>query len=209
MSNSTSLASHAAPCCAAGVPVRGRPRPQPRPHAGSRRNATAAAQKAIASQPRGHARAATRCARRPTRSTWRAAAAAAGRPRSRRRPHQRPHRQRAIPRRQSLSRSGVALSATQLLWDGLGIRSDIERLGHEQPGALLRVARRHRDDRARGGARPPRRACATAAWCAGRRQLRAAPYAITQIQPRLRAGVGRGVDLEQAKARAWRWPSPT
>ena len=36
------------------------------------------------------------------------------------------------PEAQSLTRSGVALSLTQLLWDANVVRSDIERLGHDK-----------------------------------------------------------------------------
>ena len=105
------------------------------------------------------------------------------------------------PEGQSLSRSGAALSVTQVLWDANAIRSDIERSGHEQRArwfefldatetTALEAVRAHHD-------------------VVRQRSLVALAednyvqhkYAATQIGSRVRAGVGRGVDLEQANAR--------
>ena len=105
------------------------------------------------------------------------------------------------PATQSLSRHGVGLSVTQLLWDGLGTRNEIERVSHERLAryfelldtteqTALEAARAHFDVQR------------------FRRLVQLAEdnyvqhrYAFQQIQSRVRAGVGRGVDLEQAGAR--------
>ena len=105
------------------------------------------------------------------------------------------------PTSQTLTRSAVGLNLTQLLWDGLGTRSDVERLGHDRLAryfdfvdaseqAALEAARAHYD------------------VLRYRRLVQLAEdnyvqhrYAFLQIQSRFKAGVGRGVDLEQAGAR--------
>ena len=105
------------------------------------------------------------------------------------------------PVSQTLTRSAAGLNLTQLLWDGLGTRNDVERLGHDRLAryfdfvdaseqAALEAARAHYD------------------VLRFRRLLQLAEdnyvqhrYAFLQIQSRFKAGVGRGVDLEQAGAR--------
>ena len=105
------------------------------------------------------------------------------------------------PQSQSLSRNGVALNVTQLLWDGLGTRNEVSRLGHDKltryfelldvtEQTALEAARAHYDVQR------------------FRRLVELAEdnyvqhkYASLQIQSRFKAGVGRGVDLEQANAR--------
>lgn len=105
------------------------------------------------------------------------------------------------PASQSINRSGVGLSLTQLLWDGLGTKNEIERLSHDRLAryfelidtteqTALEAARAHFDVQR------------------FRRLVQLAEdnyvqhrYAFQQIQSRVRAGVGRGVDLEQAGAR--------
>nr|ALV86452.1 membrane protein [uncultured bacterium 18] len=105
------------------------------------------------------------------------------------------------PEGESLSRGGVALSVNQLLWDANLIRSDIERAGHEQrarwfefldvtEGTALEAVRAHHD--------VMRQRVLVALAEDNYVQHK---YANTQIESRVRAGVGRGVDLEQAKAR--------
>ena len=105
------------------------------------------------------------------------------------------------PEGQSLSRNGVALSLTQLLWDANVVRSDIERLGHDRlvrwfelldatETTVLEAARAHHD--------VMRQRALVALAEDNYVQHR---YAATQIGSRVRAGVGRGVDLEQANAR--------
>lgn len=105
------------------------------------------------------------------------------------------------PESQSLSRNGVALSVTQLLWDANVIRSDIERADHEQrarwfefldatENTALEAVRAHHD-------LTRQRALVALA----EDNYVQHKYAATQIGSRVRAGVGRGVDLEQANAR--------
>ena len=102
---------------------------------------------------------------------------------------------------QSLNRSQVGLSLTQLLWDGLGTSRDVARLTHDRLAryfelletteqTVLEAARAHYDVQR------------------FRRLVQLAEdnyvqhrYAFLQIQSRVKAGVGRGVDLEQAGAR--------
>jgi outer membrane protein, adhesin transport system len=105
------------------------------------------------------------------------------------------------PEGESLSRGGVALSVSQVLWDANLIRSDIERAGHEQKarwfefldtteGIALEAVRAHHD---------VMRQRALVALAEDNYVQH--KYAATQIESRTRAGVGRGVDFEQAKAR--------
>lgn len=101
----------------------------------------------------------------------------------------------------SFGRSGIGLSLTQVLWDGLGTRHDVARAGHERLGryfdlvasteqtaleavqALYDVQRYRRLVVLAGDSVDQHRAAAE------------------KIQSRVQAGVGRGVDLEQANAR--------
>ncbi len=102
---------------------------------------------------------------------------------------------------QTLNRRQVGLNLTQLLWDGLGTSSDVTRFGHDRLAryfelldtteqTALEAARAHFDVQRY------------------RRLVQLAEdnyvqhrYAYLQIQSRFKAGVGRGVDLEQAGAR--------
>ena len=105
------------------------------------------------------------------------------------------------PEGQSLSRSGVAVSLSQLLWDANVIRSDVDRLGHDKlvrwfelqeatENTALEAVRAHHD--------VMRQRSLLALAEDNYVQHR---YASTQIASRVRAGVGRGVDSEQANAR--------
>ena len=105
------------------------------------------------------------------------------------------------PESQTLSRTGVALNVTQLLWDGLGTRNEVSRLGHDKltryfelldvtEQTALEAARAHYD------VQRFRRLVALAEDNYVQHK-----YASLQIQSRFKAGVGRGVDLEQANAR--------
>jgi adhesin transport system outer membrane protein len=105
------------------------------------------------------------------------------------------------PESSNLSRHGVALSLTQLLWDANVIRSDIERASSEQrarwfefldttEATALEAVRAHHD--------VMRQRVLVALAEDNYVQHK---YAATQIGSRVRAGVGRGVDLEQANAR--------
>ena len=102
---------------------------------------------------------------------------------------------------ESMNRRQVGLNLTQLLWDGLGTSSDVARFGHDRLSryfelldtteqTALEAARAHFDVQR------------------FRRLVQLAEdnyvqhrYAYLQIQSRFKAGVGRGVDLEQAGAR--------
>ncbi len=102
---------------------------------------------------------------------------------------------------ENLNRAGIGVSVTQLLWDGLGSKSEIARTGHERLGRYfdlreaseqlaLEAARAHYD------------------VLRYRQLVRLADDNLTQhkqaaqkIDARVKAGVGRGVDLEQANAR--------
>ena len=105
------------------------------------------------------------------------------------------------PETQSFTRTGVALSLTQLLWDGLGTSREVDRVNHDKLAryfelldvteqTALEAARAHYD------------------VIRYRKLVQLAEdnyvqhrYAFNQIQSRYKAGVGRGVDLEQANAR--------
>ncbi|WP_280154928.1 TolC family outer membrane protein [Piscinibacter sp. XHJ-5] len=105
------------------------------------------------------------------------------------------------PESLSVSRNGVALSLTQLLWDGLGTKREVDRFGHDKLARyfeLLDVTEQTALEAAR----------ATYDVQRFRRLVQLAEdnyvqhkYASLQIQSRFKAGVGRGVDLEQANAR--------
>lgn len=105
------------------------------------------------------------------------------------------------PESARLDRTRVGLTLNQLLWDGLALKNDISRLGHDKLArwfefvdaseqAALEAARAHQD------------------VLRFRRLVELAEdnyvqhrYAFEQIKRRYNAGVGRGVDLEQAAAR--------
>ncbi len=101
----------------------------------------------------------------------------------------------------SLSRRQGGVSLTQLLWDGMGTRSDVARAGHEQLARyfeLVDVTEQTAVEAAK-------------AHYDVQRYLRMVQlaednfvqhrYSFLQLQSRFKAGVGRGVDLEQAGAR--------
>jgi outer membrane protein, adhesin transport system len=102
---------------------------------------------------------------------------------------------------QSVTRRQLGLSLTQLLWDGLGTRNDVARFGHDRLARyfeLLDVTEQTALEAARAHFDVQRY----------RRLVQLAEdnyvqhrYAYLQIQSRVKAGVGRGVDLEQANAR--------
>ena len=106
-----------------------------------------------------------------------------------------------LPVDDSVSYSGAALTLRQLLWDGQAVRSEVERLGHDKLArwfelvdtteqVTLEAARAHHD------------------VLRLRRLVQLAEdnyvqhrYSFDQIGNRVRAGVSRGVDMEQAGAR--------
>ncbi len=102
---------------------------------------------------------------------------------------------------QTLNRRQVGLNLTQLLWDGLGTANEVARFGHDRLAryfelldateqTALEAARAHFD------VQRYRRLVLLAEDNYVQHR-----YAYLQIQSRVRAGVGRGVDLEQAGAR--------
>ena len=105
------------------------------------------------------------------------------------------------PESQSLSRSGASLTLTQLLWDGQATSQDVSRLGHERIARYFEVL-----DAAEQTALEASRAYYDVLRY--RRLVVLAEdnfvqhrSAYNQITSRVRSGVGRGVDLEQAAAR--------
>jgi adhesin transport system outer membrane protein len=105
------------------------------------------------------------------------------------------------PASSTVNYNGVALQVTQMLWDGLSTKYDVSRLDHEKLAryfefldtseqTALEAARVYYD------VLRYRRLVALAEDNYVQHK-----YAFTQIQSRVRAGVGRGVDLEQVGAR--------
>ena len=105
------------------------------------------------------------------------------------------------PETQNLNRREAGLTLTQLLWDGMGTKNDVTRAGHDRLARyfeLLDVTEQTALEAARAHFDVQRY----------RRLVQLAEdnyvqhrYAYLQIQSRYKAGVGRGVDLEQAGAR--------
>ncbi len=105
------------------------------------------------------------------------------------------------PESQSINRTGIELSVTQLLWDGLATAKDVSRLSHEKRARyfeLLETAQEIALEAARAYYDVVR----------FRRLVELAEdnyvqhrYATLQIDSRVQAGVSRGVDLEQSNAR--------
>lgn len=99
------------------------------------------------------------------------------------------------------SRSGVALSLNQLLWDGGALSHELGRLGHDKLARYFELL-----DATEQTALEASRAYQDVQRF--RRLVELAEdnyvqhrYALQQIQARFKAGVGRGVDHEQALAR--------
>jgi outer membrane protein, adhesin transport system len=105
------------------------------------------------------------------------------------------------PGNQTLNHTGIALSATQLLWDGGAIGAEASRLGHERLArwfefvdvseqTALEAVRAYQD------VMRFRRLVSLAEDNYVQHK-----YVAQQMQSRASAGVGRGVDVEQANAR--------
>ncbi len=99
------------------------------------------------------------------------------------------------------SRTGLALSASQMLWDGSATRKEVERLGHARLTRYFEFLSASEDT-----ALEASRAYIDVARY--RRLVELAEdnyvqhkYAFDQLQTKVKAGVGRGVDSEQANAR--------
>jgi len=102
---------------------------------------------------------------------------------------------------QSLSRTGISLTATQLLWDGLATGKEVDRLGHAKLTRYYEFV-----DASEQTALETTRANYDVVRY--RRLTKLAEdnyvqhkYVSTQVESRARAGVARGVDLEQVGAR--------
>lgn len=105
------------------------------------------------------------------------------------------------PQSQSLNRNGVALSANQLLWDGFQTRREVERLGHAKLVRYFEFLSSTEDAALE----------ASRAYIDVQRYRRLVElaqdnyvqhrYVQDQLQSKFKAGVGRGVDSEQAIAR--------
>lgn len=105
------------------------------------------------------------------------------------------------PANGSLNRAGVALSLSQLLYDGFAVQGEVDRLGHERLARWFEL-----NDVSEQIALE-----VTKAWIDVQRMRRMVQlaednyvqhrYAYEQIGSRVKAGVARGVDLEQASAR--------
>jgi outer membrane protein, adhesin transport system len=110
-------------------------------------------------------------------------------------------RDRSSGSSRTLSRAQGGVSLTQLLWDGLATQNDVARANHEQLAryfelvdateqTAVEAAKAHYD------VQRYRRMVTLAEDNYVQHR-----YAFLQIQSRYKAGVGRGVDLEQAAAR--------
>lgn len=105
------------------------------------------------------------------------------------------------PESTSFSRNGLALSANQLLWDGQATRKEVERLGHARVTRYFEFLAAT-EDTALEAAR---------AYIDVQRYRKLVSlaednyvqhkYAFDQLASKVKAGVGRGVDSEQANAR--------
>ena len=105
------------------------------------------------------------------------------------------------PQDQSQSRTGVALTASQLLWDGLATSKEVDRLGHARITRYFEFLSASEDAALE----------ASRAYIDVQRYRRLVTlaednyvqhkYAFDQLTSKFKAGVGRGVDTEQANAR--------
>ncbi len=109
--------------------------------------------------------------------------------------------ERLGPATSKVNRTAVGLSLTQLLWDGLGTSRDVDRLTHERLARYFELLEATEQTvleaaRAQFDVQRFRRLVQLAEDSYVQHR-----YAFAQIQSRVKAGVGRGVDLEQAAAR--------
>ncbi|MEY2838783.1 MAG: hypothetical protein RJB60_1082 [Pseudomonadota bacterium] len=105
------------------------------------------------------------------------------------------------PESDSLTRNGVALSINQVLWDGLATRKEVDRLGHARLTRYFEFLSTSEDTALE----------ASRAYIDVQRYRKLVTlaeenyvqhkYAFDQLQSKVKAGVGRGVDSEQANAR--------
>ena len=105
------------------------------------------------------------------------------------------------PSSEGLSRSGLALSANQMLWDGQATQKEVERLGHAHATRYFEFLSATEDtalEAARAYIDVQRYRKLVSLAEDNYVQHR---YAFDQLQSKFKAGVGRGVDSEQANAR--------
>jgi adhesin transport system outer membrane protein len=110
-------------------------------------------------------------------------------------------RNRVPSESESLNRNGVALSINQVLWDGLSTRKEVDRLGHARLTRYFEFLNTSEDTALE----------ASRAYIDVHRYRKLVTlaeenyvqhkYAFDQLQSKVKAGVGRGVDSEQANAR--------
>lgn len=105
------------------------------------------------------------------------------------------------PESQNSSRTGLSLSVNQMLWDGQATRKEVERLGHARMTRYFEFVSATED-----AALEASRAYVDVARY--RRLVELAEdnyvqhkYVFDQLQSKVKAGVGRGVDSEQTNAR--------
>jgi len=102
---------------------------------------------------------------------------------------------------QTLKRAGAGLTITQVLWDGQGTRSEVDRATHERSSRWFELADASEQTtleavRAVYDVQRQRKLVALAEDNLAQHKAAAA-----KIESRVGAGVGRGVDLDQARAR--------
>ena len=105
------------------------------------------------------------------------------------------------PQTANVNRSGIALSVNQMLWDGLATKKEVERLGHARLTRYFEFLSATEDtaleaSRAYIDVLRFRRLVSLAEDNYVQHK-----YAHNQLQTKVKAGVGRGVDSEQANAR--------
>jgi outer membrane protein, adhesin transport system len=105
------------------------------------------------------------------------------------------------PESDSLNRNGLALQVRQTLWDGLATKNEVSRLDHERLARYFDFV-----DASEQVALEAARAYYDVLRYRSLVKLAEESYVqhkhvFNQLQSRVRAGVGRGVDLEQASAR--------
>ena len=102
---------------------------------------------------------------------------------------------------QNINRAGAGLTLTQVLWDGLATRDQVTRAGHDRMGRWFDLVEASEQTaleatRAVYDVQRLRKLVALA-----EDNLLQHQQAATKLESRVKAGVGRGVDLDQARAR--------
>ncbi len=108
---------------------------------------------------------------------------------------------RGVTTWQNINRGGAGLTLTQVLWDGLATRDQVRRASHERMGRWFDLVETSEQTaleatRAVYDVQRLRKLVALA-----EDNLLQHQQAATKLESRVKAGVGRGVDLDQARAR--------